>query len=396
VLASSVATSAQTTQQAIEARLKGKPLYLRGQWAPNALQFDLGGVTASPSISAPFTLCGIDIDKVHLTDKQLEITGDRVGLEFEKDTPQRASLHTPIKIKISGSVGSDYGPALDKIFADDLSALASSMPFYWQNYAQAHFLPASSPAATPTPVPAPLPLAANTSASTRQKITPNQKPVVDEAGEPLRKIGGHVMAPVAIHMENATFSNEARDAKFSGLVTVQLIVNTRGLPESVHVIRGVGMGLDEKAVEAVRQYRFRPAMEDGKPVPVLLNVEVNFQFLPTLKKTKVPLTAEANQVLQVSRNVIGEIHPPQLLAKADPVFPDAVKNLQYSARSTVGIRIKEDGSVVDPFIVQPAGLGLDEEALRAVAQYRFKPATREDGTPVSVQLNIEVNFQIGR
>jgi protein TonB len=46
----------------------------------------------------------------------------------------------------------------------------------------------------------------------------------------------------------------------------------------VHVLRGVGMGLDEKAKEAVQQYRFKPAMENGKPVPVELNVEVNFQI----------------------------------------------------------------------------------------------------------------------
>ena len=51
-----------------------------------------------------------------------------------------------------------------------------------------------------------------------------------------------------------------------------------GLPKNVHVMRGVGMGLDEKAIEAVRQYRFKPAMENGKPVAVELNVEVNFQI----------------------------------------------------------------------------------------------------------------------
>jgi protein TonB len=49
-------------------------------------------------------------------------------------------------------------------------------------------------------------------------------------------------------------------------------------PENVHVLRGLGNGLDDKAVEAVRQYRFTPAMEDGKPVPVSLNIEVDFRI----------------------------------------------------------------------------------------------------------------------
>jgi protein TonB len=62
------------------------------------------------------------------------------------------------------------------------------------------------------------------------------------------------------------------------VVTVNLVVNTRGLPENVHILRGVGMGLDEKAVEAVKQYRFKPAMLGGKPVAVEVNVEVNFQI----------------------------------------------------------------------------------------------------------------------
>ena len=63
-----------------------------------------------------------------------------------------------------------------------------------------------------------------------------------------------------------------------GIVLVNLIVDQNGMPQNVHVLRGVGMGLDEKAVEAVKQYRFKPAREDGKPVAVELNVEVNFQI----------------------------------------------------------------------------------------------------------------------
>jgi protein TonB len=46
----------------------------------------------------------------------------------------------------------------------------------------------------------------------------------------------------------------------------------------VHVLRGVGMGLDQKAVAAVQQYKFKPALKDGKPVPVYVNIEVNFQI----------------------------------------------------------------------------------------------------------------------
>lgn len=93
-----------------------------------------------------------------------------------------------------------------------------------------------------------------------------------------KRIGGGVSAPVLVYSVEPEFSEEARKAKFAGNVLVNLYVDQNGNPTHVHVIRGVGMGLDEKAVEAVRQYKFKPAMENGKPVLVELNVEVNFQI----------------------------------------------------------------------------------------------------------------------
>ncbi len=74
------------------------------------------------------------------------------------------------------------------------------------------------------------------------------------------------------------FSEEARKAKVSGNVLVYLQVDPTGKPTHVRVLRGIGLGLDEKAKEAVLQYKFKPAMENGKPVAVEMNVEVNFQI----------------------------------------------------------------------------------------------------------------------
>lgn len=97
-------------------------------------------------------------------------------------------------------------------------------------------------------------------------------------GGGLRHIGGGVSSPELIYKVDPEFSEEARKAKFMGIVLVNLIVDQNGMPQNVHVLRGVGMGLDEQAVKAVQQYRFKPAKENGKPVAVELNVEVNFQI----------------------------------------------------------------------------------------------------------------------
>ena len=99
------------------------------------------------------------------------------------------------------------------------------------------------------------------------------------AGGGVLHLGGGIKAPTVLVQSDAEFSEEARKAKFSGSVEVYLWVEGDGTPSHVRVVRGVGMGLDEKAVEAVRKYRFHPAMKDGKPVAVDLYIDVNFEIL---------------------------------------------------------------------------------------------------------------------
>jgi TonB family protein len=92
-------------------------------------------------------------------------------------------------------------------------------------------------------------------------------------------IGGSVHPPVVIHSVNPEFSEQARQEKFSGSVQVYLWVDENGDPKHVRVVRGVGKGLDEEAVEAIRQYKFKPATRDGKAVTVDLYIDVNFQIV---------------------------------------------------------------------------------------------------------------------
>lgn len=97
-------------------------------------------------------------------------------------------------------------------------------------------------------------------------------------GGGIRRIGGGVAAPVVLFAPEPEFSEEARKAKASGNVLVYLQVDTNGRPMHVRVLRGIGMGLDEKAAEAVSHYKFKPATENGHPVAVEMQVEVNFQI----------------------------------------------------------------------------------------------------------------------
>ncbi len=93
------------------------------------------------------------------------------------------------------------------------------------------------------------------------------------------RIGGGVSDPVPIFRPEPEYSEEARKAKFQGSVLLSIVIGPDGKTRDVKVLRPLGLGLDEKAIEAVLKWRFRPSMKDGKPVAVMANVEVNFRLL---------------------------------------------------------------------------------------------------------------------
>jgi protein TonB len=96
-------------------------------------------------------------------------------------------------------------------------------------------------------------------------------------GGPYR-VGGGVQAPRPLETPDPEYSEEARKAKYQGVVVLWLVVGPDGRPKNIKVERPLGMGLDQKAVEAVQRWRFEPATKDGKPVAVQINVEVNFRL----------------------------------------------------------------------------------------------------------------------
>jgi|SRR5579862_1760476 len=92
------------------------------------------------------------------------------------------------------------------------------------------------------------------------------------------RVGGGVSAPRVLYDPDPEYSQEARQAKYQGTVVLWVVIGPDGLAHDVRVSRSLGMGLDEKAVDAVRKWRFQPAEKDGHPVAVQVNVEVNFRL----------------------------------------------------------------------------------------------------------------------
>ena len=108
-----------------------------------------------------------------------------------------------------------------------------------------------------------------------KKVAPADAP--KSSSGPAR-VGSGVSAPRALHAPDPSYNPIARSAGYQGKTVLWLIVDANGLPKDVKVSRPVGLGLDEEAVRAVESWKFAPAMKDGSPVPVMINVEVNFRL----------------------------------------------------------------------------------------------------------------------
>jgi len=93
------------------------------------------------------------------------------------------------------------------------------------------------------------------------------------------RIGNGVTPPQLRNKVEPEYSEEARRAKYQGNILLSLDVGPDGYAHHIYTLRMLGLGLDEKAIEAVRQWRFAPGMKDGKPVRVQATIEVNFRLL---------------------------------------------------------------------------------------------------------------------
>ncbi len=110
-------------------------------------------------------------------------------------------------------------------------------------------------------------------------VGPGYSSGTERPGPPVYQAGGSVTRPVVLYQVEPDYSDEARRAKVEGVVTIYFEVNERGLPQNLRIFRPLGMGLDEKAIEAVLKWRFRPGLKDGKPVTVTSQIIITFRLL---------------------------------------------------------------------------------------------------------------------
>ncbi len=275
VLALHTTAQAQTTADEISARLKHKPLYLRGMWGEDMLRFVADGSPQKKYGTVTFTESGIDVSSVKIKNNELHIAGQRVGLEFDpKGAMKRVRIEGKdysgkIAIVIEAPPGTDLSVALETIFAPDLASLAPVLPVYWKYYARKTFMAPGTPVQTAD---------VQGANGVGKNGAPAETSHAKGADPGTAHVGGTVKPPKVLKTVEPQFTETARALRYSGNVQIYMWVDEAGSVSHLRVMRPAGLGLDEAAMAAVQQYKFAPATQNGKPVKVDLFIDVNFEI----------------------------------------------------------------------------------------------------------------------
>jgi TonB family protein len=172
-----------------------------------------------------------------------------------------------------------------------------------------------------------------------------------------------LVPPVAmVQCHQPEYTEEARLGHLSGVVTLALTVNDDGTTSDIHVVTPVGLGLDESAVSCMRQSRYSPAQQGGKPVPFKIDVPLSF-------------TGHWDSDWHLSAAAFttanGAVRPILLKAR----FPGATGD-RRSASVCLHLTVAKDGSPRDIAVASPRDARLEKDAVAIVADWRFRPGTR--------------------
>jgi len=215
------------------------------------------------------------------------------------------------------------------------------------------------------------------------------------------KPGDGVSAPVVVKEVKPQYTAEAMRAGVQGVVTLECVVQPDGTIGEVRVSRSLNPGLDQEAIKAVRQWRFKPGHKDGKAVPVRVSLELAFTLRATPKPPLFPVqplvpgdAGSKGQLQAAGVYKPGDgVSAPVLVKEVKPQYTPEAKDAKIQGVVTLECVVNTDGAIGDVEVTTSLDAGLDQEAIKAVKQWRFKPGTK-DGKPVPVQITLEMTFTL--
>jgi TonB family protein len=190
-----------------------------------------------------------------------------------------------------------------------------------------------------------------------------------------------VTAPSVLWYPDPYYTRAARENKIQGSVVIEGSFDADGKMTVVRTVKGLGYGLDESALAAIRGWKFSPACRNGVPVSGLAQVDIDFNLADAP-------AAEFDDVNWARGTTI-----PKVLQRVEPRYPAEAGDTRVSGTVVLQVVIQADGTPKIVKVVKPLGLGFTENAIEAIQQWKFQPAA-ENGRPVSVSVNVEINFAL--
>jgi TonB family protein len=184
---------------------------------------------------------------------------------------------------------------------------------------------------------------------------------------PARENG--VGAPSCVFCPRPDYSDEARRLNIQGEIYIAVVITPEGDLTDINVLNGLGSGLDEKAVEAVLKWKLKPMRDsNGNAVAAPSVIEVQFQLF----RSERPLCVSCPQ----------------------PKYTSEARQNKIEGDVSLKAHITATGEVNEAKVVKSLGYGLDEEAIKAVTKWKFRPQIGPDGKAVSVETVVQVHFKL--
>lgn len=212
--------------------------------------------------------------------------------------------------------------------------------------------------------------------------------------EQVYRVGGNVKPPRQIYGPGAEYTDKARKEGQEGVVVLEMVVGTDGVPRDIKVTRSLTPDLDEAALDAVRKWKFSPGTKDGEAVAVLINAEISFS-LGNRDKHRSPAGTRSQRTLsEKACKDGGGIKPPRSTYMPGPVFSEEEKRnegTRHTGAVVLSLVVSPEGTPREVKVARSLDPDSDQKAIETVNTWKFDPATR-DCKPVAVQISVEVNF----
>jgi Gram-negative bacterial TonB protein C-terminal len=238
---------------------------LRGFYQDALLHYDSGGKLTHRAETGSWTTSFFKVESLDVKKGRLELRGTRAVQTFN-DKKRIFELH-PTDVKLAASIDAapplseeDLRAALASVFVDPKESMSQMLPDSWR-WVLDHL---DKDGVLPKP---------------EKNAVIERKPCPADASvdQPCR-VGGEVKPPKPIHTPDPAFNDYGREFHLTGTTILWTVVDETGHTQKLHIEKPLGCGMDEHALEKVHEWRFEPATRDGKPVPVMINIEVNYRW----------------------------------------------------------------------------------------------------------------------